>query len=276
VKIFMSTDIEGLSGIPSWEWWKNNIKGTTEILIRHILPLIDVIKEYDSEAEVVIVDSHSKGENMSVLDFPEEYRHVFLISGFPRKDYMMSGFDGTYDGVIFVGYHSLIGGGGAMDHTYSSSSIYNIRVNGEPVGETTINAAFAGEFGVPVILVVGQKEMQWEMEKYLPNTVFVPVQEAVGRFATKNSLLHEVARNIQIGTQEAIDKLQNGSIRPFTFSSPIEVEIDWLSSSIADVVSQMPIMKRISPRTTRYTVGTWVEGFRWLLSAVYMSYLGQR
>jgi D-amino peptidase len=276
MRIFISTDIEGLSGIPSWDWWKNNIRATTEILLRHILPVIEVIKEYDESAEIVIVDSHSKGENMSVLDFPERYSNIFLVNGFPRRDYMMSGFDDTYDGVIFVGYHSLVGGGGAMDHTYSSSSIYDIRINGEPVGETAINAAFAGEFGVPVMLVVGQREMEWEMKRYLPDTVFVPVQEAVGRFATKNMLLHEVDSRIQVGTREAIEKLQKGLIRPFTFASPIEVEIDWLSSSIADVVSQMPIMERISPRTTRYTVSSWIEGFRWLLSAVYMSYLGQR
>ncbi len=276
MRIFISTDIEGLSGVSSWEWWKNNEKATTEILVRHLVPVIEVIKEYDDKAEIVIVDSHSKGENISVLDFSEKYSNIFLINGFPRKDYMMSGFDNTYDGVIFVGYHSLIGGGGAMDHTYSSSSIYNIRVNGEPVGETAINAAFAGEFDVPVMLVVGQKEMEWEMKRYLPDTVFVPVQEAVGRFATKNALLHDVDRSIRIGTEEAIMRMQKALIKPFTFSSPIEVEIDWLSSSIADVVSQMPIMEKVSPRTTRYIVNNWVEGFRWLLSAVYMSYLGQR
>jgi len=275
MKIFLSIDIEGLPGVISWEWWTNNRKRAADIIIASLTPVIEAIKRVDADAEITIVDSHSKGENIINLDFID-YNGLYFINGFPRKDYMMAGLTREYDAVMFVGYHTMAGGGGAMDHTYSSSSVYNVKVNGELVGETTVNAAFAGEYGIPVILVVGQEEMREEMERYLPDTVFVPVQNAVGRFATKSRSIQDIQNMIYEGTINAIEKYQRGSINPILFKPPIEVEIDWLSSAIADVVSQMPIMQRISSRTTRYIVDNWIEGFRWLLSAVYISYLGQK
>lgn len=275
MKIFLSLDIEGLPGIISWEWWKNNRKRAADIIIASLTPIIEAIRKVDTDAEITVVDSHSKGENIINLDFID-YNGLYFINGFPRKDYMMAGLTREYDAVMFVGYHTMAGGGGAMDHTYSSSSIYNIRINGKLVGEAAVNAAFAGEYGIPVILVVGQEEMREEMETYLPNTIFVPVQSAVGRFATKSRSIDDIQKIIYEGAINALGKFQRGYINPLVFKPPIEVEIDWLSSAIADVVSQMPIMQRISSRTTRYVVDNWIEGFRWLLSAVYISYLGQR
>ena len=118
--------------------------------------------------------------------------------------------------------------------------------------------------------------MKEEIKMHLPDTVFVPVQSSVGRFATKSRSIQDIQRIIYEETLDAIEKFQKGYINPMIFKSPIEVEIDWLSSAVADVVSQMPIMQRIGARTTKYVVDNWIEGFRWLLSAVYISYLGQR
>ncbi len=276
MKIFISTDIEGLSGIPSWQWWKDNLNTTREILLRHLIPIIKTIKEYDEQAEILIVDSHSKGENFSVFDLGDDCSNVYVINGFPRVDYMMSGIDESYDAVFFVGYHSMAGDKGAMDHTYSSSSIYSVKINGKEVGETTINSAFAGEFGVPVALVIGQRELSEEIKTYLPWAVHGIVQESVGRFAVKSYPYTMVYQTLVNSTRQALDNLLRGKVKPMKFASPINVEIHWLSTAIADVVSQMPIMERVSPRITRYVTDNWKDGFRWLLSAVYMSYLGQR
>ncbi|GEM_PF-156731 len=294
MKIFISMDVEGLSGIPSWEWWQSHQKETSRIIFWHLMPLLQGIWEEDPNAEITLVDSHSKGENITIddiqtllwqfkqngyftnIDADILFKNFTIINGFPRRDYMMAGLDDTYDGVIFLGSHSMAGGGGAMDHTYASSTIYSVRINGQEVGETTINAAFAGEFGIPVIMVVGQEELRKEVNEFLPGTVFVSVQESIGRFATRNFFGTYVSSRIKEGIKKAVESLRKGSITPLMWTPPIQVEIDWLASSMADVVSQMPIMERISPRTTRYTVEDWKDGFRWLLSAVYMSYLGRR
>ena len=123
---------------------------------------------------------------------------------------------------------------------------------------------------------MGQEEMREEIGTYLPDTVFVPVQSSIGRFATKSKSIQDIQKMIYEETINAIEKFQRGYINPLFFKSPIEVEIDWLSSAVANVVSQMYIMQRSSSRITKYVVNDWIEGFRWFLPAVYISYLRQR
>lgn len=61
-------------------------------------------------------------------------------TGYPRPLYMVEGADATCDAALFVGYHAPIGTlHGSMDHTYSSSAIYEILANGHVVGETELN-----------------------------------------------------------------------------------------------------------------------------------------
>ena len=60
-----------------------------------------------------------------------------LIRGEMRSPYSMIGnIDGSYDAVIFVGYHDAAGqDGNPMAHTISSRRIREITINGVPAGE---------------------------------------------------------------------------------------------------------------------------------------------
>ena len=117
MKIFLSLDIEDLPGIISWEWWKNNRKRAADIIIASLTPIIEAIRKVDTDAEITVVDSHSKGENIINLDFID-YNGLYFINGFPRKDYMMAGLTREYDAVMFVGYHTMAGGGSYGSHLF--------------------------------------------------------------------------------------------------------------------------------------------------------------
>jgi len=84
---------------------------------------------------------------------------------------MMTGIDNSFDGVMFVVTHKSWWLG-AMDHSYSSSTIYRVLINGKEVGESTINGFLAHYHGVPVILVSGSKELEEEIKENLPEAVF--------------------------------------------------------------------------------------------------------
>ena len=58
---------------------------------------------------------------------------------------------------------------GVLSHTISGASVANVWVNGMIVGETGINAALAGYFGVPVVLVCGDDIVSHEAKELLPH-----------------------------------------------------------------------------------------------------------
>ena len=100
--------------------------------------------------QVVVWDNHGDGANL-VFDQLDQRCEVLLGSGFTRRFPQL---DETYAGVLMIGYHAMAGtANGVLAHTYSSSAYRSIRVNDAEVGEIALDAAVAGEFGVPLIFL---------------------------------------------------------------------------------------------------------------------------
>jgi D-aminopeptidase len=55
---------------------------------------------------------------------------------------MMAGLDAGADAVLFVGYHARAGSGPAVLAHTMSDAILEVRLNGRPVGEIGLNAAW--------------------------------------------------------------------------------------------------------------------------------------
>src|SRR6266571_4292408 len=102
--------------------------------------------------KLVVNDSHWFMRNLLA---EELHQAAELLSGDPKPQSMVEGIDGGFDAAVFIGYHARAGTRHAiLDHTYADR-IHDVRLNGRPVGELGINAAFAGVAGVPVALVSG-------------------------------------------------------------------------------------------------------------------------
>ena len=199
MKIYISTDMEGLQGINAWH--HVNVKDPryrgkylTETL-EWIVNGIKKSKYNDEITEILICDSHSLGENVP-YDFTEKDDRLYLVSGGLRDYYMMAGLDNSFDGVFFVGYHGGVGSRFAnMDHTYSTD-VHELKINGMKMNETIINAAFAGDLNIPVALVVGDDVLKNETQSILNQTQFVVTKKDLSRYAAivrpKNVLKNEV------------------------------------------------------------------------------------
>ena len=82
--------------------------------------------------------------------------------------------------VMFVGYHARNNSPGVLSHTISGGSVDNIWLNGELVGETGLNTAIAGLYGVPVVMVTGDQVLNAEVQALFDgNITFVQVKEAI-------------------------------------------------------------------------------------------------
>ncbi len=133
---------------------------------------------------VVVNDSHWFMRNLLAEELHEAAE---LVSGDPKPHSMMQGIEAGFDAALFIGYHARAGTRNAiLDHTYADR-IHEVRLNGKPVGELGLNAAFAGAHGVPVALVSGDSALATEAKDLLGDDVAaVVVKQAVSRHAAQS------------------------------------------------------------------------------------------
>ena len=155
LKIFISADMEGVVGAVTAEQLRpggfeyERFRG---FMTAEVNAAIDAAREAGA-TEFVVADSHGNGQNLLIERLPDD---VTVVRSSPREFRMMGGIDDTFDGVIFLGYHaSTANMDGVRAHTFSSANITGLTLNGIEMSEGSMNAAIAGHFGVPVIMVSG-------------------------------------------------------------------------------------------------------------------------
>jgi D-amino peptidase len=271
MKLFISVDMEGIHGTTSW----SDLEGPSraahyERAWQEIVWLMRGIATSPRNAEIdeiCICDSHARGEGIPFksLDDPR----ATWVRGYPRPYYMLEGLDEGYAGLFLVGYHASIGArGGMMDHSYSASCIYRVKLNGRESGETEINARLAGFHGVPVCFVSGDDVLEKQLEGFFdPPPVFVRTKEGLGRFAGKMYAPERLEGEFVAGAKAALDRLPEFAVRSPACSTELEIEL--ASTVVADAVAVIPGLKRISGRAVRYSSGDFRKIYR-MLHAVAM------
>jgi D-amino peptidase len=197
-------------------------------------------------ATVVVNDSHGRMTNVLIEEMNPAAE---LITGSPKPFGMMEGIGPGVDRVCFVGYHAASGTGEAvLEHTWTGR-ILELALNDRVVGETGINAALAGAYGAPVVLVTGDGAVAQEARALLGDIETVAVKEGIARTAAR--CLHpEVAcERIRAAAERAM-KLRAA---PLVVSSPITARIVFQRASYADMAALIPGSARVDGRTVMWT-----------------------
>ena len=157
-KVYVITDMEGVAGINGWHECRPAPDGSDADFERSRRLLTDEVAAavpgaVDGGAgDVLVLDGHRSGDNFIAERLPEGARYV-MGRGRPNP---LDGLDGTFDGVVLLGYHSMAGTpNGLLAHTMSSGTWKRFSVNGITLGEIGMMALIAGSHGVPVWLVTG-------------------------------------------------------------------------------------------------------------------------
>jgi len=262
MRVYISVDMEGISGVVhedqtdpieprhagEYNRFRRLMTGEANAAITGALDA--------GATSVVVNDSHWLMRNLLA---EELHPAAELLSGGPKLLSMVEGIDTGFDAAMFIGYHARAGTARAIiDHTYTSR-VYEVRINGQPVGELALNAAIAGLHGVPVALVTGDQAMASEARSLLGDQVeTVVVKESVGRFAARSLAPTVACQRIRTGAAAALRKKHV----PFTFDSPIGVEVDFVESHMADMAELVPGSHRVGGRTVRYSGSDYLEVFR--------------
>jgi D-amino peptidase len=169
---------------------------------------------------VVVWDNHGAGNNLS-FDRLDARCEIALGAGFARR---WPGLDGDFAGVLMVGYHAMEGTpDGVLAHTYMSHAVRQISVNGQAVGEIALDAAVAGELGVPLIFVSSDAAGCEEARRFAPHAEVVATKHGLGAHCAFSQHPAAAAEAIGAGARRAVQRL--GEMKPLTFPSPIRVEI---------------------------------------------------
>ena len=180
---------------------------------------------FDSGAETVVVwDNHGGGANLE-FDQLDSRCQVALGAGFQRR---WPGLDENFAGVLTVGYHAMEGTpDGVLAHTYSPFAYRWIKVNGREVGEIALDAAVAGEVGVPLIFVASDDHGCAEAKRFMPWVETVATKKGLGRNIAFSKHPLRAVEDVYEGVRQAVSRL--GTAKPFTFPAPVEMEIRFFS-----------------------------------------------
>ena len=198
--------------------------------------------------EIVVSDSHGNGQNLLLDELPED---ITVIRSWPRPLAMMAGIDESFDGAIFIGYHtSTDNSEGVRAHTMSSARLTSVKLNGAPVPETGINAAIAGHFGVPVIMLSGDDAIAAEASALLGDLETAVVKQALGFHSAETMMPGAAYRLIEEKAERAVRRIDE--FEPWDIGGPVELEVSMKHYRPVEVLGYLEIVERIDSHTIRY------------------------
>jgi D-amino peptidase len=269
MKILIAADMEGITGVVHWE----HVDPNTSEYQRFRKLMTDDVNAAIRGAfaggadEVVVADGHNNGRNILIEELDSRAK---LNSGSPSPLSMINGIDKGVDGLMFVGYHARSGAqNGNLDHTWSDERVFNIWINRTLFGESELNGAVAGHFGVPLIMVSGDQTVCAECRASFGAIETAIVKTATSRMAAELLPPAITAKLIESAAQKATLNLdQKKAPKPLIVPAPITLTVEFVQSEMADKASIVPGSIRREDRKVEYTADDMVTIYRAFRSMV--------
>ena len=222
------TDIEGVTGVTTFPQAEKSEFGR-EMLMNDLIAVLEGIKEAGGEA--IVYDMHTDGRNVDIsrIDSP-------VVMGKPIRGDKWRGVGNEIDGLFLLGLHTMQHTGHLLAHSYlrEYDAIY---LNGLLVGEIGVEAALAGEQGVPLKFISGDDMGCSEAKALVKNIVSCPVKSSIGDDAAICLPPSMTAGMLKACAKEAV----TADIKPFVVKGPYEIKI------VYSDCRYLEIMKEIHP-----------------------------
>jgi D-amino peptidase len=271
VKIYISTDFEGVAGIVDWDQimvGSHDYEMGRRLLHGEVNAAIDGALAAGA-TEIVVNDSHSSMRN---FDPAQLHGDASLISGKHKPLYMMEGLDSSFDAIFFVGYHGSIGAQRAiLSHSYNPRAIWEARVNGQIAGETVLNALVAAHYDVPIALVTGDQTTTEEARVLTPAPHTISVKRSVTRFAAESLHPNVAQERIRDAAQDALTTARPPNAPHFPDTTSIE--LTFLTTDMAEMSAWIRGVERVdgAPRTVRFSGSNFLELFQTFVTIVMLT-----
>lgn len=262
LKVYVSADMEGVAGVVTGDqlgpqgFEYERFRG---FMTDEVLAAIEGARAAGA-TEFLVSDSHGNGENLLIERFPKD---VQIVRSWPRPLAMMQGIDASFGAVLFVGYHaSTTNPEGVRAHTMSSAHLADLKLNGVSMPEAGLNAAIAGQFGVPVVMISGDDAIVREAQALLGPIVGAVVKWNYGFHSARTLTPQAACDAIREAARRAV--AERRSRKPFTVTAPVTLDLRFKNYRPAEVLAYLPIVERTDAHAIRFRGKDMVEVSRFL------------
>jgi D-amino peptidase len=260
LKVLISVDMEGIVGVVTGDQAGPEgfeYERFREFMTAEALAAVEGARAAGA-TEILVVDAHGNGESLLIEKFPHDVR---LIRSWPRPLGMVEGVDETVDAVVFIGYHAGASNPrGVLAHTISGRSLTRLALNGKPQSEGSWNAAIAGHFGVPVVMVSGDDAVSAEVRGQIRDIEAVEVKRAISTRAANSPTPQAAAALIRERTQRALE--QRAKYVPLRLRAPVTVKVSFTNRRHAELLAMLPMFERSDAHSVRLRARDMLEASR--------------
>ena len=221
--------MEGVSGIVVWDQVEGGAAMFEEGRLLYTEEINAAVRgaKAAGATEIVVVDCHGAGKGWTFNSLiPEKIDpdcEWVAHHGWGRFDDMWK--DGC-DACLLIGMHARNNTpNGVLCHTISSVRYRNLWFNDDLVGETGVNAALNGHYGVPIALVTGDTAVCKEANELLgENLPTVAVKKGLSRFSARQMPPIRAREMIEQAAKDSLSDLTR--VQPYIPKQPTTIKIE--------------------------------------------------
>jgi D-amino peptidase len=250
LKVYISADMEGIAGVVTGDQLGPagfEYQRARQFMTDEVLAAIQGARDAGA-TEILVSDSHGNGQNLLIDQLPADVR---VIRSWPRPLMMMEGIDSTFAAAVFIGYHSSTASStGVRAHTISSANLTGVALNGTQMPEGGINAAIAGHFGVPIVMISGDDAAVAEVSRIVGPMEGAVVKRAIS-FHSAETMTPKPAQEL-IRQRVSAGVGRRASLRPFVMRGPVTLDLSFKSYRAAEILAYLPNIVRVTSHTIRF------------------------
>src|SRR5207245_5317339 len=142
-------------------------------------------------------------------------------------------------------------------HTFSSARLTRVALNGAAVTEGAFNAAVAGYFGVPVVMMSGDDAAIAEVRSAVGNIEAAETKKSLG-FHSALSLTPEAScLLIAEKVRAALARLHD--FKPYVIAQPVALDISFKSYLPSEVLAYLRVIERTDSHSIRFRAKDMLE-----------------
>ena len=152
--------------------------------------------------------------------------------------------------MLFIGYHtSSSNAAGVFVHTITGA-FTDVSINGVSVTEAAFNAAIAGHFGVPAVMISGDDAVIEEARSILGELEGAVVKHSYSFNAARTLTPKDARALIRDKAQKGVER--RAALEPYVVETPVTLDLTLRRHLPAELLSYLPSVERTGPRSVRF------------------------
>ena len=266
MKVYISADMEGVTGVSHWEEVDHNKSAYIQFQKQMSLEVAAACEGAIAAGakEILVKDAHYSGRNILPSNLPKKAKIIRGWSGHPYS--MLQEINSSFDALMLIGYHARAGSGGnPLAHTMSSAKIERIILNDVQASELLLHGTIASKYHIPLAFVSGDSVICKEVKNISPNTVTHATMHGAG----DSSISLQPELSIDIIRRKSEESL-NGELKKciWAYPSRFKLIIRYMKHVDAYYASQYPGAVMLTPKSVCYEDRDYDNIMRFILFCV--------